>query len=98
MTMHIDQDNARNNGHVTKIEQSPRQVDYPRVLELGRELLIALGENPDREGLRDTPRRLADWWREFLEYNPGTIDTSFDSVSTDQMVCVTGMRVWSVCE
>ncbi|GCE31135.1 hypothetical protein KDA_66190 [Dictyobacter alpinus] len=74
------------------------KVDYPRLLELGRELLVALGEDPDREGLAGTPRRWADWWREFVEYDPGTTDTTFSSVSTDQIVCVSGMRVFSLCE
>jgi GTP cyclohydrolase I len=74
------------------------KVDYPRLLELGRELLIALGEDPDREGLVDTPRRWAGWWREFIEYDPGTTDTTFSAISTDQIVCVSGMRVFSLCE
>lgn len=75
-----------------------RIVDYPKLLELGRELLVALGENPDREGLQDTPRRWADWWREFIEYDPGKTETTFSTVSTDQLVCVSGMRVFSLCE
>jgi GTP cyclohydrolase I len=74
------------------------KVDYERLLTLGHELLIALGENPDREGLQDTPRRWADWWREFIEYEPGTTDTTFSSSSTNQLVCVSGMRVFSLCE
>ncbi len=105
MALPTDQDRARNNGHIPeqelsakKQESSAKKVDYPRLLELGRELLIAIGENPDREGLQDTPRRWASWWREFIEYDAGTTDTSFNSVSTDQMVCVSGMRVFSLCE
>jgi len=100
MALPTDQDRARNNGHIPEqTQESPtKKVDYPRLLELGRELLIAIGENPDREGLQDTPRRWASWWREFIEYDAGTTDTSFNSVSTDQMVCVSGMRVFSLCE
>src|SRR5437773_10103128 len=75
-----------------------REVDYVRLLELGRELLVAIGEDPDREGLLDTPRRWADWWREFIEYHPGTTETTFQSMASDQMVCVSGMRVFSLCE
>lgn len=104
---------AQNNGHrndvhlleqeqaqAVVVEDQPaiQQVDYPRLLELGRELLIALGENPDREGLAGTPRRWADWWREFIEYDPGTTETTFSSDATDQIVCVSGMRVFSLCE
>ena len=79
-------------------QQGPKKVDYPRLLELGRELLVALGEDPDREGLLETPRRWADWWREFMEYDAGKTETTFSSVSTDQLVCVSGMRVFSLCE
>ena len=75
-----------------------KEVDHARLIELGRELLVALGEDPDREGLLDTPRRWADWWREFIEYDPGKTDTTFSAVSTDQIVCVSGMRVFSLCE
>ncbi|GCE16066.1 GTP cyclohydrolase I [Tengunoibacter tsumagoiensis] len=99
MVMHMDQERARNNGHDAHDEQpQARHVDYARLLELGRELLIAVGENPDREGLLDTPRRWADWWREFIEYDPGKTETIFNTASTDQMVCVSGMRVFSLCE
>lgn len=76
----------------------PKIVDHDRVKELIRELLVAIGENPEREGLLDTPRRIADFYREFIEYDPGKLETVFDSVRHNQMVAVTGMRVWSMCE
>lgn len=107
MVLHVDQDYQKNNGHISQNDHattivqagpSTAKVDYPRLLEIGRELLTALGEDPDREGLVDTPRRWADWWRAFIEYDPGTTDTTFRTVSTDQMVCVSGMRVFSLCE
>lgn len=75
-----------------------RQVDYDELLRIGKELLFAIGENPEREGLRGTPERFANWWREFIYYDPGTLDTCFESVTTNQMVVVSGMRVWSLCE
>ena len=75
-----------------------KKVDHPRLKEIVRELLIALGEDPDREGLQDTPRRIANFWRDFIEYDPGKLDTVFSSVRHNQMVAVTGMRVWSMCE
>jgi GTP cyclohydrolase IA len=71
---------------------------YERIKNLARELLEAIGEDPDREGLRETPRRFADWWREFLEYDPGTTDTTFEATHTGSLVAVTGMRVYSLCE
>src|SRR5437764_8083444 len=86
------------NGHSAQVERIPKRVDYPRLLALGRELLLAIGEDPDREGLRETPRRWADAWREFIEYDTGTTETTFASVASDQMVCVSGIRVASLCE
>jgi len=65
---------------------------------LGRDLLLAIGEDPNRPGLLETPRRWASLWREFIEYEPGRIDTSFETVQSGQMVLVSGMRVWSFCE
>jgi GTP cyclohydrolase IA len=96
--MVMDIEHLRSNGHSTHVERQPKQVDYPRLLALGRELLIAIGEDPDREGLQETPRRWADSWREFMEYDPGTTEKTFSSVVADQMVCVSGLRVSSLCE
>src|SRR5256884_4599811 len=94
----MNRDHLRSNGHSTQVERIPKRVDYPRLLALGRELLLAIGEDPDREGLRETPRRWADAWREFIEYDPGTTETTFASVSSEQLVCVSGIRVASLCE
>ena len=62
-----------------------RKVDYPKLLELGRELLVAIGEDPSREGLLDTPRRWADWWREFIEYKSwyNRDNISFDGIRSN---------------
>ncbi|PHR94063.1 MAG: GTP cyclohydrolase I FolE [Robiginitomaculum sp.] len=76
----------------------PKTIDHDKVKVLVRDLLIALGEDPDREGLLETPRRIANFWQNFIEYDPGKLDTTFNAVKHNQMVCVTGMRVWSMCE
>lgn len=73
-------------------------VDHEWLKTIGRDLLLAIGEDPDREGLKDTPRRFADSWREFMDYSESNLDTTFSSVHTDQMVVVSGMRVCSICE
>lgn len=73
-------------------------VDFERLQRLGRELLEAIGEDPDRPGLEDTPRRWAGWWREFVEYDAGNTDALFESFGAGQMVTVSGIRVWTVCE
>ncbi|MFF2146212.1 GTP cyclohydrolase I [Kitasatospora sp. NPDC058190] len=79
--------------------QAPRRpVDRPRVEELTRELLLALGEDPDRDGLKDTPRRVADWWGEFLDHDPGRLTTTFQTRQYGDFVLLTGIEAWSVCE
>ncbi|MER6010826.1 GTP cyclohydrolase I [Streptomyces bluensis] len=65
---------------------------------IARELLLELGEDPQREGLRGTPARWARWWREFTRYEPGTVETVFESASSTETVSVSGIEVWSLCE
>lgn len=66
--------------------------------DIARQLLLAIGEDAERPGLVDTPKRFAKFWEEFVNYNAGTIATTFESATTDQMVVVSGIRVWSLCE
>lgn len=74
------------------------EIDKAHVADLTRQLLEALGQDIEREGLRDTPRRVADFWAEFLAEQTGKIATSFTEETTGEMVVVSGMRVWSLCE
>lgn len=74
------------------------EIEQERLEELGRQLLVELGEDPDREGLKDTPRRWAKSWKEFFEHDPGSMGTVFQAEGIDQMVVVSGIRVWSFCE
>lgn len=72
--------------------------DMDTIVVAVRAILIAIGENPDRPGLKETPMRVANAWREFVTYNAGDTATAFESATFDQMVVVSGMRVWSMCE
>lgn len=73
-------------------------VDQDRVRNAVRELLLAIGENPDREGLAQTPARVARYWAEFIDYHPGIIATTFEGETAEAPVVVAGMRVHSNCE
>lgn len=74
-------------------------VDIARVELLYRELLAALGEDPGRDGLRDTPRRAAAAWAEFLREDDAQRDTAFPLDSTgDGYVLARGISLWSICE
>jgi GTP cyclohydrolase I len=73
-------------------------VDYEKLLRIGKDLLVAIGEDPERAGIKDTPRRFASYWREFIEYNSGNSEIDFDLIDTGQLVVVSGIKVWSICE
>lgn len=44
-----------------------RNFNYEAVKDAAKQLLIAIGEDPEREGLKETPRRIAGYWQEVLE-------------------------------
>jgi GTP cyclohydrolase I len=75
--------------------------DQPRAEAAVRELLAAIGEDPDREGLRDTPARVA---RAYAEVTSGMRMTPEDVLTTtfdlghDEMVLVRDIELWSMCE
>jgi GTP cyclohydrolase I len=77
------------------------EVDQPRIAAAVREILLALGENPDRDGLVDTPGRVARAYAEIfagLRQSPSDVlATSFD-IGHDEMVIVRDLELWSMCE
>jgi GTP cyclohydrolase I len=73
-------------------------MDYRAIERATYALLVAIGEDPTREGLLDTPARVAKAWVEFMTRSDASMGTAFATVVSDQMVVVSGMRVWSMCE
>ncbi|MGH3949410.1 MAG: GTP cyclohydrolase I FolE [Pseudonocardiaceae bacterium] len=75
--------------------------DAARAEKAVRELLIACGENPEREGLQETPARVARAYREMFEglhIDPDTVlDRTFDE-SHEELVLVTDIPMFSTCE
>jgi GTP cyclohydrolase IA len=78
--------------------ESTSTVDYQALYHIGRSLLMALGADPEQEDLVDTPRRFADWWREFIEYDPGQTETCFEQREVGQLIVVSGIRLYTICE
>ncbi|CAL8969776.1 GTP cyclohydrolase 1 [Propionicimonas sp. T2.31MG-18] len=76
-------------------------IDLERVAAAVREILIGVGEDPDRDGLRDTPMRVAKAYGEMfsgLRSDPAEVlSTTFD-LGHDEMVLVRDIEVWSTCE
>ncbi|MBQ9228085.1 MAG: GTP cyclohydrolase I FolE [Eubacterium sp.] len=66
-----------------------------------RDILIAVGENPDREGLAETPRRVANMYEELfagLNEDPTQHLKLFNEKSNDEMVIVRDIPFSSMCE
>ena len=76
-------------------------VDEPRIAAAVREILAAIGEDPDRDGLLDTPERVARAWGELVGgYGRDAeelLGTTFD-IAHDEMVLVKDIEVVSLCE
>ncbi|QTG82931.1 GTP cyclohydrolase I FolE [Arthrobacter crystallopoietes] len=76
-------------------------MDLPRIERAVREILIAVGEDPDREGLVETPRRVAKSYAEVfagLHQNPADLlATTFD-IDHEEMVLVKDIPFYSTCE
>lgn len=77
-------------------------IDREAAQEAVRSLLRALGEDPEREGLLETPRRVAKAWEEMLEGNglspAQALGTTFERDGYDGVVCLTGIAFTSTCE
>lgn len=73
-------------------------VDTAKAEIAVRMLLEACSQDLGSDGLKGTPARVARMWRDFFEYDAGTIATEFTLQQVDQMVVVSGMHVWSMCE
>ena len=77
------------------------RVDQERAAAAVRELLVAIGEDPDRPGLQDTPQRVA---RAYAEIFAGLDQDPFEILSTtfdedhDEMVLVRDIPMYSTCE
>ncbi len=85
-------------------ERRPEDVpdfDHERAEAAVRELLAAIGEDPAREGLRDTPARVARAWAELtagLHQRPEDVLTTTFDIGHDEMVLVRDIELWSMCE
>lgn len=77
------------------------EVDHVRIEAAVREILLAIGEDPDLDGLIDTPARVARAYAEIfggLRMDPqDVLGTTFD-VDHDEMILVKDIELYSVCE
>lgn len=83
------------------LAEPPRSMDLPRIERAVREILLAVGEDPDREGLRDTPARVARMYAELfsgLHEDPREHLRKFFTEKYDEVVLVTDISFESMCE
>lgn len=76
-------------------------MDKERIEAAVKEILAAIGEDPDREGLQETPRRVANMYAEVfsgLEKDPKQFIKLFHEENNDEMVVVRDIPLYSMCE
>ncbi|WP_323745657.1 GTP cyclohydrolase I FolE [Arthrobacter gandavensis] len=86
---------------LTGLKETAPEVDQPRIALAVREILLAIGEDPDRDGLRETPARVAKSYSEIfagLHQSPSDLlATTFD-LDHEEMVLVKDIPFYSTCE
>ena len=87
--------------HRFEADEATAPFDHDRAVAAVRELLLAIGEDPERDGLRDTPERVARSYAEIFrglrEQPENVLTTTFD-IGHDEMVLVKDIEVYSTCE
>lgn len=78
-----------------------KTIDHDRIARAVKEILSAIGEDPNRDGLLDTPQRVARMYAEIcggLREDPTAhLDTTFE-VSHDEIIVVRDIPFYSICE
>ncbi len=89
-----------------------KEINKPMIEEAVRNILVALGENPDREGLIETPKRVAKAYAEIFDginytneelaamYDKGFTDEDLEQNQTGfgEFVLIQGIKAYSCCE
>ena len=79
----------------------PPPIDLERAERAVRELLLAIGEDPDRDGLTETPARVARSYAEIfagMRQNPEDVLTTTFEIGHDELILVRDIEVYSTCE
>ena len=80
---------------------SDGEFDLPRIEHAVREILLSIGEDPDRDGLKDTPARVARAYQEQfagLSLQPADVLTTVFDADHEDMVLVRDIELYSTCE
>ena len=85
----------------TPSSREKAQVDLDRIAAAVREILLAVGEDPERDGLRETPERVARMYAEVfqgLHQDPNVHLKKLFTQKYDEMVLIKDIRMVSFCE
>jgi GTP cyclohydrolase IA len=80
---------------------TPAPIDLERAERAVREMLFAIGENPDRDGLKDTPARVARSYAEIfagMSRGPEDVLTTTFEIGHNELILVRDIEVYSTCE
>jgi GTP cyclohydrolase IA len=80
---------------------TPAPIDLERAERAVREILLAIGEDPEREGLRDTPARVARSYAEIfagMAQRPEDVLTTTFEIGHEELILVRDIEVYSTCE
>jgi GTP cyclohydrolase IA len=80
---------------------TPAPIDFERAERAVREILFAIGENPDRDGLKDTPARVARAYGEIfvgMTQGPEDVLTTTFEIGHEELILVRDIEVYSTCE
>ncbi|MGD7705053.1 GTP cyclohydrolase I FolE [Microlunatus sp. Y2014] len=75
--------------------------DHARIEAAVREILLGIGEDPDRAGLVETPARVARAYEELfagMRQTPGEVLAKTFDIGHQELIMVTDIEVWSYCE
>ena len=81
--------------------EAPEGIDLARIEKAVREILLAIGEDPERDGLQRTPRRVAEMYAEIfsgLHEDPARHLVVTFEANHDEMVMVRDIPLYSMCE
>ena len=76
-------------------------MDKEKIKKAVKDILEAVGDDPQREGLKDTPRRVADMYEEILSGMARNVDDDvkvFFEKEHDEIILLKGIPLYSVCE
>jgi GTP cyclohydrolase I len=92
---------SKDKSHRAVLNEKPANFDRERIAAAVREILLAVGEDPEREGLRETPERMARMYEEMfagLHKDPASVLQRTFIEKYDEMVLVKDIAFDSMCE